>query len=621
MANERITEGLVRKKLMEYGYYDNNIVVEEQQSKNPIINSILLNASKSGSGNKGFPEFIITKPGSKLLIVIECKPLVSQHVSEQFNKPKDFAVDGVLSYAKHLSKEYDVIAIGCSGQNINEFRSSFYFYPNDKKSLGINEALKLIDFISFQDFEIFVDKSTLKNSLDYKLLTKNTKDIHKLLRTKINITDELKPVIISAILLSLSEQTFRDSYKYEKNAKSIFNSMITTIENKFSSIVDFPKEKQDICIKKFKELDSLPLLVSIDSDETNFMNVILNVEKNILPYIKNNSSFDYIGEFYKEFLKYTDGNKKGLGIVLTPNHITELFAELAELTIEDIVIDPCCGTGGFLIAAMNNMIAKTSSQSKKNEIKQNQLIGIEVEPKMFTLAASNMIIRGDGKANLYLKNCFDPILKEEIISKHKPSKGFINPPYSQDSEKQHELDFTYNMLNIINKNGIGICIVPINTASSLNNNEINKRRKIMEKHTLLASMSMPENLFYPVGVVTCIMVFRAHVPHDVDKKTWFANWKDDGFVITRGSGRTDRKHTWKNERKKEWISMYKNQQEVKGISLKRAVDYKDEWCVEAYLEPDYDSIEYSEFKNIVQEFIIYKNIFSEEIGDNEDEDN
>ncbi|MBP1525816.1 MAG: hypothetical protein H9Q65_04555 [Spiroplasma ixodetis] len=296
MANERITEQLVRKKIKQNKYYNSlDISVEEQQSKNPVINNILIKSSKSGLSNKGFPEFIISKSNSNLIIVIECKALNSRHVSVNFDKPKDFAVDGAIWYAKHLQSDYDVIAIGCSGQTEKEFKSSFYFFPKDKNKIAVNEKLKLDDFISFHDFEIVIEKSNLKNSLDYKLLSNNTKNIHKLLRKKINITDELKPVIISAILLSLSEKPFKETYKLEKNSKNIFNSMINSIKNKFSNIIDFPKEKQEICLKKFKELDSLPSLRTNNPSDKDFLNVIFDVEKNILPYIKSNNSFDYVG--------------------------------------------------------------------------------------------------------------------------------------------------------------------------------------------------------------------------------------------------------------------------------------------------------------------------------------
>ncbi|HGT5227773.1 TPA: N-6 DNA methylase, partial [Escherichia coli] len=99
--------------------------------------------------------------------------------------------------------------------------------------------------------------------------------------------------------------------------------------------------------------------------------------------------------------KYTAGDKKALGIVLTPRHIAELFSLLANVTPESRVLDICAGTGGFLISAMQQMLKKAVTEEQRQDIRKNRLIGIENSPKMFALAASNMILRGDGKANLH----------------------------------------------------------------------------------------------------------------------------------------------------------------------------------------------------------------------------
>ena len=68
-----------------------------------------------------------------------------------------------------------------------------------------------------------------------------------------------------------------------------------------------------------------------------------------------------MGTFYTVFLKYASGDAKDKGIVLTPKHVTELFCDLAEFYLgkkldnTTKIIDICCGTGGFLIAALNRM--------------------------------------------------------------------------------------------------------------------------------------------------------------------------------------------------------------------------------------------------------------------------
>ena len=85
-------------------------------------------------------------------------------------------------------------------------------------------------------------------------------------------------------------------------------------------------------------------------------------------------------------MSYSGGDGQTLGIVLTPKHITDLFCELVDLTEEDIVLDPCCGTGGFLVAAMHHMLEKTEDEERKKNIRQKQLHGFELQPYMFTIA-------------------------------------------------------------------------------------------------------------------------------------------------------------------------------------------------------------------------------------------
>jgi type I restriction-modification system DNA methylase subunit len=172
-----------------------------------------------------------------------------------------------------------------------------------------------------------------------------------------------------------------------------------------------------------------------------------------------------VGQFYGEFLKYTGGDKKALGIVLTPRHVTELFALIANVNKNSKILDICTGTGGFLVSAMQHMMRQTHTDSERDNIRKNCLIGVEQQPSMYALAASNMILRGDGKANLYQGSCFDPAI-EKAIKEHECTVGMINPPYSQSDESLHELMFIKQMLDCLKKGGTGVAIVPISCAIS-----------------------------------------------------------------------------------------------------------------------------------------------------------
>jgi len=322
----------------------------------------------------------------------------------------------------------------------------------------------------------------------------------------------------------------------------------------------------------------------------------------VQPFTKDHYDFDIIGNFYGEFIRYTGGDGKGLGIVLTPKHITDLFAELARLDKNSVVLDICAGTGGFLISAMKKMTERVSAEEKR-KILSNSLIGIEQEPQMFALAVSNMILRGDGKTNLYQGSCFDDVLFNKIIGK--ANAGFMNPPYSQTGDNLHEWDFVIRMLNGLSKNATGIVIVPMSLAIDIKHP---LREKLLSEHRLEAVMSMPDDLFYPIGTVTCIMVFTAHTPHDSDKhhESWFGYWKNDGFRKDKVLGRIPKNSSsWENI-KKDWLEMFRRKG-VAGKSVWKKVLKEDEWCAEAYLETDYSDITESDFAKELKKYSMFKN--------------
>ena len=167
----------------------------------------------------------------------------------------------------------------------------------------------------------------------------------------------------------------------------------------------------------------------------------------------------------------------------------------------------------------------------------------------------------------------------------------MNPPYSQKGDNLHEWDFIIRMLDGLSKNATGIAIVPMSVAIDTKHL---LREKLLSEHRLEAVMSMPDGLFYPIGTVTCIMVFTAHTPHNSDKhhESWFGYWKEDGFRKDKALGRipTDK---WSKIRE-EWLDMFRRK-EIIGKSIWKKVDANDEWCAEAYLETDFSNLNEDNF--------------------------
>lgn len=621
--NERITENLVRDKLSDLGYRDveSETIVEEQKSQIEEVKKLLKNASKSGKGGKGFPEFIISSPTyPDFIIVVECKASTKQHKSENVNKPVEYAVDGVIHYAKYLSKSYNVVAIAVSGQTKSSMKVSNFLWAKEAESYKTltNEYSKEIeDIISFDDyvrlssFDKEVEKVRLNDLMAF------SKELHEFMRDHAKLTESEKPLLVSGTLIALKNEVFAKTFGMYPPEK-LQNEWMRIIKEEIEK-ADIPKAKKTNMTQPYSSIAVHPELGKATKKyPKGVLNELIKMlNEKVWSFISVYHDFDVVGQFYGEFLKYTGGDKKALGIVLTPRHITELFSSIANLSITTTienkikaskVLDITTGTGGFLISAMQSMIKQSTTDPERDFIKKECLVGVEQQPSMYALAASNMILRGDGKANLYQGSCFDQGIVKSVKA-HKCNVGMINPPYSQGDEDLHELVFVKHMLDCIKEGGTGIAIVPISCAISPHS----MREELLKYHTLEAVMSMPDDLFYPVGVVTCIMVFTAGVPHKIsNKKTWFGYWKNDGFVKTKHKGRVDVNGTWANIRDK-WIEQFRNREIHPGECVARYVTHEDEWCAEAYLDTDYSNISYSDFEEEIKKYMLFKLMNEEDI--------
>lgn len=237
-----------------------------------------------------------------------------------------------------------------------------------------------------------------------------------------------------------------------------------------------------------------------------------------------NSGRDVLGQFYEQFLKYANDAKE-LGIVLTPRHITSFAAKVVDVQKNNVVFDPACGTGGFLVAALDKV---RQDIGDIDEFKRGNLHGIEQDPLIAALAIVNMIFRGDGSSNILegdgLKT--DP--------KCKPDRCLLNPPFALDAE--FEWMFVERALTVMETGGLLFGVLPTSTMMSAQDSrkEITWRTSMLKEHRLLAVVKLPEDLFYPhVSKGTCGVLIRAHVPHKVDSDKVFWAVMDDGHQRTK----------------------------------------------------------------------------------------
>lgn len=618
MANEAKTSQLFRKLLKKRGYEDDkDIIIEEQQTDNKKLAKLLQNASKSGAG-KGYPDFIITCGRyPDLVILVECKADTKFHESATLDSYREYAIDGALLYASFVSKEYDVIAIGFSGEKASLTRLSHYIQLKGEKEYHqfFNEG-ELLDMDSYHHGLM---QSNYKFNQDFNKLIDYTKEVNEELQGK-KIKERLRALLISGILIALKNERFKAEYKNYQTSAELVNNLYAAICAELNRS-DVPDRNKKSLINGFEFITTNPSINDPSAEGKKYVtDLISNCDERINGFMVTHKYIDTISQFYVEFLRYAN-NDKGLGIVLTPPHITELFCELAQIDKDSVVLDNCAGTGGFLVSAMKRMLEDASGDiSKEQHIKDRQLIGIEYDEEIYTLLISNMIVHRDGRTNIIRDDCFN-VSTEELKNKFHPTVGLLNPPYKNKGKGIEELEFVLNNLSMLEKGGRCVAIMPISCVNDVSGKSYLLKQKILQEHTLEAVLSLPEELFYNsnVNTVTCAVVLTAHVPHPENKKTWFGYCRNDGFVKRKNKGRIDAFHTWQ-QIKEHWVSAYMNREVIPEFSVMRQVTAKDEWCAEAYLETRYDHLTDDDFLETVKNFYLFNMKSAEEdIAEGEDE--
>jgi len=555
--------------------------------------------SKGGNG-KARPEYIIAfSKNSNVILVVECKRAVKQHSSEQLNKPQKFAVDGVLYYAKFLKSEYDVIAVAVSGTKKEDCKvSTFYWqkgFDNYTEFRKLNIILEPLNYLRFIKGE--------KISIAYSIedIRRTAIDMSNKLRVA-KVTAANKPIFIAGILMALQDESFNAEYEHATTVNSLIDNLKSAI-SRILYATNVEQGRVDSILNTFKDVASLHHFKTTPMANDNSLRwYIQELDMKIKPMMNHSdSSIDALGEFYQEFIKFSNGDDgKALGIVLTPQHLTDFMCEVSGLNKKSKVIDICAGSGGFLVTAMSKMM-KNANPNEVREIRENGLYGIEADPNIYTLCVANMIVRRDGKSNIHYGSCFD----EKILSKLRKQNidvGLINPPYSQDDHS--ELEFVEKLLSVLSNRGVAVAVVPLNCA--LGTTCKAERERLFEKHTLEAVFSMPTEIFNPsASVPPCVMVWTANVPHPDNKQTFFGYYRDDGFAKRKKLGRVDAYGKWEDI-KSEWLKLYRERDVKAGLSVKRCVTHKDEWVAEAYMETDYSKLNKADFEKKIREYVAFK---------------
>ncbi|RHZ37339.1 N-6 DNA Methylase family [endosymbiont GvMRE of Glomus versiforme] len=547
---------------------------------------------------KGKPEYIFRIKKRPIILLVECKTENANHQSEKLDKPAFYNVDGLLYYAKYFKDDFTVLGLAITGRERNNCQISFFTWLQEEKNFNPKNIQKHERLRSIEEY--FPVES--KPSLDIKMVRKSAKELHEIIYQGLGFTEKEKPLFISACLIALKNEDFRNEFSTKTTPRSLVSACKGAIESEIEKVQEkeVGKKYEDLKSSLKRIIGNNEKLSSTSNNKKNsFVNILRTIKNDIWSFIDKG---DIIGEFYHEFLKYSTGDGKNLGIVLTPPHIADLFCELSlkelgqeKFAKEDKFLDVCCGTGSFLVSALNKGADR------------NNIYGIEINQDVSNLALTNMILWGDGKSHIFRKDCFDKESKN-LIKEANCNIAFLNPPYSQKKQKEgegkSEIEFIELSCDLLKKGGLVIAIIPLSVA--IGTKYKTERERIMKKHTLKAVMTMPSDLFSGnnSGSHTCVMIWKTGESHNKETySTWLSNWKDDGFVILKGK-RFDKDNKWKDI-KKQWIKDF-CQKKDKYNSVFRGLDYKDCWLADAWVETDYRQLTEKHFEKTIRDYLAFR---------------
>lgn len=550
---------------------------------------------------------------------------------------------------KVLFKTKKIIAILANTNN-----DKFIVWKNKISDETILQNENVIDTI-----EYYTSLFNASKQNDREKVLRNTYALNELLHKK-DIPERLRSQFVGTSLLYIKDEVKNRGFitiddktagvLSEHWANSKASGIIGSIKETLENLLDGSDNKS----KKIQLLQNNILnnqkVKSLNIIEWN--EILSFILKNIYAYIDEDSDEgqDILNIFFIAFNKYA--GKEDKNQAFTPDHITEFMCRVTEVDRNKRVFDGTCGSGSFLVQAMVKELADcekakiTDSEKKikREDIKKNNIYGVEIEEVAFGLSTTNMLIHGDGNSNIKLGSLFD--MKDFFVEAN-PDIILMNPPYNakprsipdkykacwnakqKDGKEEPTKGFVFaefisDCLKNINDTRINngqskkeiklAILLPVAAAIGSNSVLTAAKEKMLEENTLEAVFTLPNEVFYPgASVSACCMVFTLGRPHKAAdgsiNDTFFGYYKDDGFIKRKNLGRVEQfnkeDHSlWKDIEKK-WLDLYRNKKVVDGLSATAPVTHEDEWLAEAYMKTDYSTLTEADFEKTIRDYYSY----------------
>ena len=468
-----------------------------------------------------------------------------------------YATNGALHYGKAIlkySNYHEVLVIGVNGTALNsdgivvdpECKAYYVSEKNNMvpkhvkeldKSLillkqeNLERLYSIFDNLGLTDEEIEELKEKTENELEAKV-----KAIHQRIydNKAIVLSTNSKLYLFAGLImaglqtkgikrLEVDDLSSNDSEDWNDG------SMILEHIKAFLKARKAEKDKIDLTISLLGNVFKNKDMWRPINGESIIKRLYIQISRDVIPLLESNFHLDFTGKILNSLSEWVsiDNDKKN-DVVLTPSYITHFMAHLARTNKDSFVWDLAMGSGGFLVSAMDIMIkdAQRSIQDseerakKIKNIKENQLLGIEILDNIYILAVLNMILMGDGSTHMYKANS----LKEYKKINFPATVFLLNPPYSADGKG---FIFVKDALSRMTK-GYAAVLIQENAGSEFG---VPYTKQILENNTLIASIHMPGDVFIgKSSVQTAIYVFKVAEPHDKDNLVTFIDMSNDGYT-------------------------------------------------------------------------------------------
>lgn len=622
------------------------------ESINPEIEDALCKApSKKGGSGTNYPDikcFIETEQMRHIPVMIEVKGTKGDFVKLDANgnidnKKKDnepnytniakYAVNGAVHYAHailNFTESYkEVVAIGVNGfETEGEFKKEIGVYYVSKDNLfvpklvgeysdlsfllneNVEEFVRKVDELELTEEEIENKKLELEDDIERKLKTLNQK-MHDELSIEVGSRVKLIAGLVMAGLgvpgkvAPLKAEDLSGEISEEDNdGAKVMRKIKSYLKEK-----RLPKEKIEMICNVLSVVFIHSKLAEPVNGESKLHTLYKDIKRDIMPFLTGElHNIDFTGRLFNvlnEWVDVPDGAEND--VVLTPRYVTQMMARLCKVNMDSFVWDFATGSAGFLISAMNLMIAdakaKINSPTERDkkilEIKMEQLLGIEKLPDIYLLAVLNMILMQDGSANIIHADSLTQFEGNYEQGEHKgepfPATVFLlNPPYSAAGKGFIFVRRALQMMNNQNRQGRAAILIQENAGSG---NGLPYTKEILEKNTLLASIKMSDIFCGKASVQTAVYVFEVGTPHESDNIVKFIDFSNDGYT------RQNRKKSSQSvnlrdtdnakERYDEVVRLVNHRGSVEGI-----LNYFKGCYVEDTISPDGNDWTYSQHRKI-----------------------